>query len=209
MNFYQRNLPHWQPEHAEFFITFRLANSLPKEAISKIKRIKNSHHKNTDKELTGETSHKINQKIFQKYEELLEKGTTGPHWLEKPAIANLICKSIKFRNNKYYDLYAYCIMPNHVHLVFKLLKYNGDIDYPVTKILQSLKRYTAKKANKLLNRKGQFWQHESFDRVIRDQKELESTILYVINNPVKAGLVENWRHWSYSYCKPAFLKNPD
>lgn len=95
-------------------------------------------------------------------------------------------------------------MPNHVHLVFKHIKAVGQTDYPVTKILSSLKRYTARQANKVLNRKGQFWQHESFDRVIRNREELESIIRYVLNNPVKANLVKEWQDWQHSFCKPEF-----
>lgn len=59
-----------------------------------------------------------------------------------------------------------------------------------------------------LNQKSSYliknWQHESFDRVIRDAEELESTIRYVLNNPVKAGLVDEWQDWPFSYCKSKF-----
>lgn len=203
MNFYKRNLPHWQPPEAEYFITFRLAGSLPKEAITKIKAIEKQLRKKSNQEVDCLTT-KINRKIFEKYEELLENGRYGPLWLKKPDVAKLVCEAIEYRDETQYDLYSYCVMPNHVHLVFKLLRNKEETDYPVTKILQSLKRFTAKKANKILNRTGQFWQHESFDRVIRDAEELESTIRYVLNNPVKAGLVENWQNWSFSYCKSEF-----
>nr|WP_255233344.1 transposase [Aliifodinibius salipaludis] len=111
---------------------------------------------------------------------------------------------MEYRDSKKYDLYAYCIMPNHVHLVFKLLKTEDEIDNPVTEILRSLKRFTAREAKKALGREGQFWQHESFDRVIRDKGELESTIRYVLQNPVKANLVDTWTDWPYSFCKSEF-----
>lgn len=200
MNFYRRNLPHWQPPEAEYFVTFRLADSLPKEAVNKLKNLK-KQLKESDKELKAS---KIERSIFQKYEKLLENDEHGPVWLQKKAIAQLVAESIEYRNEQLFDLYAYCIMPNHVHLVFKHIKPTFNTKYPIIKILASLKRYTARKANQELNREGQFWQHESFDRVIRNQEELESTIRYVLNNPVKANLVEEWQDWQHSFYKPEF-----
>lgn len=85
-----------------------------------------------------------------------------------------------------------------------IVESSGDKTPALTKTLKSLKSFTALKANKILNRKGSFWQAESFDRVIRNADELESTIKYVLNNPVKANLIKQWQNWTYSYCKPEF-----
>lgn len=82
---------------------------------------------------------------------------------------------------------------------------NEVSDYIVTKILQDLKKFTAVKCNKLLNRSGAFWQHESYDHVVRDEKELRRIVEYVLNNPVKAGLCEKWEDWKYSYCNFKYL----
>lgn len=213
MDFYSRNLPHWQPNNAEFFVTFRLANSLPKPAVDRIKsdweilkqEIQNyseSENKEPDNLIELRKKQKL---LFKKYEKRLDKAETGPTWLSNPEVANLVCQAIHYRDNDEYDLYAFCVMPNHVHMVFQMLRENKEERAPaVTKMLQSLKWFTAYKANEILNREGQFWQHESFDRYIRDQEELESTIKYVLNNPVKAGLIEDWQEWPYSYHKPEF-----
>ena len=69
----------------------------------------------------------------------------------------------------------------------------------MTDILRLIKGSTAREANKILNRRGAFWQHESYDRVVRDEKELNRIIWYTINNPVKAGLVKNAEDWKWSY----------
>ena len=69
----------------------------------------------------------------------------------------------------------------------------------MTDILRLIKGATARKANKILNRTGSFWQHESYDRVVRNEKELNRIIWYTINNPVKAGLVKNAEDWKWSY----------
>ncbi len=206
MVFYKRHLPHWQPEEAELFITFRLADSLPVEAIKRLKYYRKQLQKEAKKNLHS----KIESKLFQKYEAFLDQAESGPLWLKEEKVAQIVQKSLHFYDNKDYDLYAYCIMPNHVHVVFKMLDIERDQDkhtYSVTKILHSIKSYTALECNKILNRKGPFWQSESYDRVIRDSDELENTIAYTLNNPVKAGLVKHWRDWPYTYCKPEFLES--
>ncbi len=71
--------------------------------------------------------------------------------------------------------------------------------------MQSIKRISARKANSKLERSGKFWQDESFDRLIRDDKELFNTIKYVLMNPVNAGLVDDWEKWGCTYCHPNYL----
>jgi REP element-mobilizing transposase RayT len=119
-------------------------------------------------------------------------------------------------------------MPNHVHVVFApflteaqaresagkaLLRRRSGLlpttqtdslrnlgeDSVLAVIMQSLKGYTARKCNAALGKSGGFWQHETFDHVIRDQAEWERTVNYVLNNPVKAGLVKRWQDWKWSY----------
>jgi len=75
------------------------------------------------------------------------------------------------------------------------------LPYSVSKIMHSLKRYTGRQANLILGREGQFWQDESYDHVVRDEKEYERIVWYILNNPGKAGLVDSWEKWEWSYCK--------
>ncbi len=157
----------------------------------------------------------IQRKIFAKYEKALHTGNEGPIWLKNPAVAEVVKDAIHYRDSKEYNLLAYCIMSNHIHLVFQHIDempQKGSTvstrnDFPITKIMQELKRYTAKKSNKILEREGAFWQPESYDRVIRDQNELGKTISYTLNNPVKAGLASHWQEWPYNYCKPEFISH--
>jgi REP element-mobilizing transposase RayT len=91
-------------------------------------------------------------------------------------------------------------MPNHVHIVFTpIVSRTGCSTYIVTDILKSLKWYTALRCNKLLKHSGAFWQHESYDHVVQDEKELRRIVEYILNNPVKAGLCEKWEDWQWSY----------
>lgn len=199
--FYQRHLPHWQPENAEYFITFRLTGSLPKQAIEKLQSYRNQIQEGK------EINDQITRKIIEKYERLLDKAETGPTWLRQKDVAEIVQRALHYYDKQRYDLYSYSIMPNHVHLVFRHLTQKGKTEYkyPITSILQSIKSYTALQCNKILERKGTFWQAESFDRVIRDQDELENIIGYVLNNPVKANFVYHWQDWPYSYCTTKFL----
>jgi len=210
MNYYKRKLPHWQPEGAEYFITMRLHGSLPQTAIGKLRTLRKQLNKKSSVNVNANKTEKleryIQRKIFKKYEDQLDNAAAGPTWLRKKEVANLIEESIHYRNGKFYDLYAYCIMPNHLHIAYKHLIQKEGKKNPVTDIMRNFKRYTARECNRLLNRTGSFWQAESYDRVIRDWEELEKTIIYILNNPVKTGLVKSWENWPYSYCKPEFLR---
>lgn len=142
------------------------------------------------------------------YDKALEKSVADVHWMARPQIADLVAETIRYRDGKDYDLATYCILPNHVHLVFGIGKHEmfgpvGQIanlsNKELSKIMQSLKRYTATRANEILRRSGEFWQDESYDHVIRNEAELEKIVKYVAYNPVKAGLVKNWRDWKWTY----------
>ncbi|MGO9482427.1 MAG: transposase [Candidatus Kryptoniota bacterium] len=213
--YYRRHLPHWQPPDATYHVTFRLDGSLPKHAIEELRDEREemqkqagtlNEHRERDRKLSG-----IQRAIFEKYEALLDGNSTGPHWLKDQAIAEVVREAIHHRDQVVYDLLSYTIMPNHVHIIFTICKDRQDSvptnrPYVLTQILESLKKHTALECNKILHRTGAFWQHESYDHVIRNAKELEQTIWYVINNPVKAGFAKSWEEWPWSYLKPGLME---
>ena len=206
--YYKRNLPHYQPPDATFFITFRLAGTLPIEIIQqlraereeKIKRIKSD---STIEQPEAEI-YKIHKRFFGKFDHLLDQKNYGPTWLICNDIAQLIADAIHHRDGTEYRLITFCIMPNHVHMVVDNVRQRqikGRHGLSLT--LQALKRYTGKAANRILNLQGkQFWHRESYDHVVRGQSELSRIIRYVINNPVKAGLVTDWVDWKWTYLAP-------
>lgn len=73
--------------------------------------------------------------------------------------------------------------------------------------MHSLKRNTAKRANQLLKRKGAFWEHESFDHYIRNRAEWKRIVKYVLENPVKAGIVTSWEEWPLNYLKDPLARS--
>ena len=210
--FYRRHLPHWQPQDAAFFVTFRLKNSLPYEIIEALREERERARVALHNVLESERDQQNaldEQHYFEMWEDYLNKAEFGPRWMSQPEIADVVKEALQYRDGKVFDLHAYCIMPNHVHVVFEPLStsdwhsnaresgYQPDLP----KIMQSLKRHTARQANKILSREGAFWQDESYDRVIRDNDEYSRTVNYVLENPVKAGLVSRWEDWNWAYCK--------
>ncbi len=200
--YYRRHLPHFQPQEAIYHVIFRLAGSLPKNIFQDLKE---ENHR-----LKGEHKKRKDRLYNDKFDTWLNRLNSGELWLRKKEIAELVEKAIKFRDGKEYDLLAYCIMPNHVHIVFELpecARRDSIPTYRVTKIIGSLKKFTAIRANRILKRSGPFWQHESYDHVINDANELENTIWYVLYNPVNAGLATEWDKWNWLYCKKEYLSH--
>jgi putative transposase len=203
--FYRRNLPHYQPPGATLFMTFRLAGSMPKEVLDRL--IEEAER--IDKELAGitdkyEQTRRADfeqQRLFEKWDKALDTPTAGPMWLKEHRIATLVAESLHYRDKEVYDLDAYCIMSNHVHVVCKPLEISDGGFQPISKIMHSLKRHSARQANLILEREGEFWQHENYDHAVRSEAELSRIIQYVVNNPVQAGLAEKPKDWKWTYSK--------
>ena len=91
-----------------------------------------------------------------------------------------------------FDLHAWVVMPNHVHLLISPVA-------PLPRITGSLKRRSARVANQILERtRLPFWQPESFDHWVRNRDEQEALVTYIESNPVKAGLVRSPQEWPWS-----------
>jgi putative transposase len=201
---YRRHLPHIQPKGGLFFITWTLKGSIPKSKLLTIKKEYESLINKVDK--TDEEIKKIKILARKNYinniDKMLSENYTGPHYMKDERIAKIVTESLHFWDNKSIELYCYCIMSNHVHSVFRLLEGSEtDFEKRLDEIMHSIKRFSAREANKILNRQGQFWEEESFDYLIRNQQELERIIEYILNNPVKAGLCKNWNDWKWSYSR--------
>ena len=224
--FYLRNLPHIQPPGATFFVTFHLAGSLPRAVLQqwnaekcqleteKSRPLKSqdvSHFEAAeDIRFEEEQRHREwKRQWFRKFEKTLDNAQSGPLWLKDKGIAKEVAESLHYRDGKVYRLDAYCIMANHVHVVFAPLAIQpsgapqtNSLGYnTLASIMQSLKGYTVWKANRLLGRSGAFWHHESYDHSVRNPSEWQRIVTYILNNPVKAGLIKDWKRWRWSYCR--------
>lgn len=112
---------------------------------------------------------------------------------------DVVINSIKFHSNRKCHLHACVIMPDHIHLIIQPLEKTGGALYSIAEILHSIKSYSANQINRLLNRRGNVWLHESFDRIIRDEDELAEKMRYIVNNPLKSALVENPEDYKWLY----------
>jgi len=212
--FYLQNLPHVLSVGAAFFITFRLHNSLPKSVIddltfeyeNKIKEISLSRSwLDPDAEIYRQ------QKIFfKKYDSALDKIYGGINYLKNPKVAKIVAEKIHEYDNQLYELICFCIMPNHVHILLdtsiqlegkELNNLSKENYVQLGRILKLIKGGSAFEVNKLLNRNGRFWQNESYDHYVRGGSEMARIVKYIVMNPVKAKLVNDWEEYVFTYCK--------
>ncbi len=210
-DFYRRNLPHWIPEGAMYFVTFRLANSLPLRVLQELQARRESEQAAIRARSSGQRAEwelcNLEKKYFGWFDSWLDRCVKeSPRWLAEEPVARIVAQEIHALDNQRYRLLAYCIMPNHVHLAIDTAGYavtlshrGATASYPLTDTLKLLKGRTARLCNLALGRRGPFWHHESYDHVIRDFQECERIVRYILNNPVRAGLVENWEDWKYSF----------
>ncbi len=210
--FYRRNLPHYQPQNAVLFMTVRLYGSIPKAVLQILKEAREVEENRLKKlGLTKEELEKALKKerdlYFGKFDDLLDNTKEGPHWLKNNEIAQTWANALKYFDGERYTVICSTIMSNHIHFIFYKL------DRALSKVMKTMKGFSGYEANKLLmdespnRKKGEsFWQDESFDRSIRNRTELAIKINYTLNNPVKIGLVKDWKDWKWSYIHPDFIK---
>lgn len=144
-------------------------------------------------------------KRFEWFDEQLDKINDLKISLVYPDIAQIIQRTLTHFNGLRYDLYAYCIMPNHIHVIIQQLPVDDGEPFPLSKITQSWKRHSSTQIKKLVNYSEPVWQTESYDHVIRNEQELTHYMEYLLENPVKAQLVKDPGKWKYTWINPKFL----
>jgi S-adenosylmethionine decarboxylase proenzyme len=182
-------LPHWEKEEGIYFVTFRLADSLPQHVLAQLEHERYQAEQilaGLDRESSASEKQKLDWLFSEKVNEYLDKNF-GACLLRKPEAAQIVADSIRHFDGQRYHLYAWCVMPNHVHVVFKALNRNK-----LDEILHSWKSFTSNEVNKAIGRNGELWQREYFDHLIRSEAELRRVVNYVEANPVKARLGK-WR----------------
>ncbi len=186
-------LPHWELEGAVYFITYRLADSLPKSVLDHIeyeKIMKINKLISSGKKISPAQKKRIMNLFSKSIDDNLDSGL-GSCVLKYPKAAAIVQENLHHFDGKKYRLFAWCIMPNHVHVVIRPL-----VNHGLCEILYSWKSFTSKSINKMLERDGRLWQPERYDRIIRGENEFWRVIDYVMKNPAKAGLPEwKWTWW--------------
>jgi putative transposase len=172
---YRRRLPHVWMTARPVFLTWRLHGSLPPH-----------------RPFPGGAM--PSGQVFAAVDRLLDEARTGPFYLRQPAVADMVVEAIWYNAEvlAHYDLYAFVVMPNHVHLLV-------TARVPLPKLTKSLKGITAKRANAILALTGRpFWQDESYDHVVRNEGEFQRIPSYILHNPVRAGLVSGAQQYRWS-----------
>ncbi len=168
-------LPHRDEPGLAQFVTFRLADSFPEALRSEWEHLWTIED--------GKQRH-------AELEAYLDRGRGECH-LRQPEIAKLVEDALQFFHGQHYDLRAWVLMPNHVHVLFR------EDATPMAVILESWKKHTAQKVNRLLGRRGKFWQADYWDTFMRDCEQELRTRQYIESNPVKAGLVVDPMAWPW------------
>jgi putative transposase len=164
-------LPHFDSPETVQFVTFRLADSLPK-AVAEALRHREDEVPRIDRDL--------------------DVGL-GACWLRRPEIAAIVEDALLHFDGERYRMLAWCLMPNHVHVVIEMID-----GHALSDVVRSWKSFTARRINAKLGLTGQFWHADYFDRFMRNDRHLEQTIEYVEQSPVKARLVDDAMQWAWS-----------
>ncbi len=170
-------LPHYDKPGLVQAVTFRLADSLPKEKHAEWEHLLQI----TD---DGERIRQI--------EAYLDRGA-GSCLLRQPDCAEIVQNALLHFDAERYRLIAWCVMPNHVHVVFETFA-----GHPIGKVIHSWKTFTAREINKRLSQSGQLWQDDFFDTFMRDDNHQAAEVLYIERNPVNVGLVPKTTDWPWS-----------
>ena len=169
-------LPHRDEPNLTQMVTFELFDAFPSALRS-------------EWEVLLSIENRIEQR--KQLESYLDRGR-GECLLRRPELAGLVEGALRFHHGKHYELRAWVVMANHVHVMFKV---GGT---PMSKIVADWKEYTAREANKVLARRGHFWARDYWDTYMRDAAHELRARNYIENNPVKALLVRSARDWPWS-----------
>ena len=177
LGWHQRGyLPHYDAPGVTQMLTLRLVDSLPASRRGECEHL-----------LTLEPDRERRKRL----ESYLDRGL-GECWLRQPAIAALAENALRFFDGQRYALGAWVIMPNHLHLLLDVW------ETPLSELVKSWKDFVAREGNKLLGRRGTFWEREYLDTLIADEEHRQTAVRYIESNPVKAGLARENKEWPWS-----------
>jgi REP element-mobilizing transposase RayT len=191
---YRRHLPHQIPENTPIFVTWNLKGSLPAEVRQQIHQERERLRRLESRPGESRSDRKIREEklLFAMTDRFLDSLAAGPMDLKDPRAAAIVEEALVAGVPARYDLFAWCVMGNHVHAVLKPF-----VEWSA--VMQRLKGSTAFRINGLNKQRGRiFWQDESYDHWPRGEEELLRIIEYVEQNPVAAGLCARAADWRWS-----------
>jgi len=178
----RRRLPHWRQTDVTYFVTFRLADSVPQSLLRKWRDERAIWMRLHPHPWIPDDEHEYTQRFTNRMQEWLDAGMGACQMRRLDVPAQIELCLLNF-DGKRYDIDAFVLMPNDVHLLIK-----PAAGHDLATLLQAIKGVSASRSNQLLGRKSRFWMDESYDHIVRDATELAAFRNYVAANPVKAGL---------------------
>lgn len=197
--FQRRRLPHLYSSFGVLFVTIRNSDEIPKKLLQNYYTHANLMYKADEQaEDPKESSYKTGKILMAEFDDMLHKVDTKLNFIKNPEVAQALADTIHELSETHYHLYAYTIMPNHVHLLIKPKEVDGKL-IELSEILRFIKGRSARKINLILGRKGAVWQREYYDHLVRNMREFDNIVGYILENPVKAGLMDYDEKWKWGW----------
>jgi REP element-mobilizing transposase RayT len=192
-SFRRGKLPHWEIKGGRYFVTVRLADSLPRDVVARLQEI---HHSLSAVKSASTQFTALHREYFQTMEKYLDAGT-GACLLRDSIAATIVRDELIALDDWSVAVPHYSIMPNHWHA---LLVPAPDCTHSLDEIIKRLKGRTGRRirAATKTSGTGPMWQRERFDRWMRDDAEWEKTVTYIRNNPINAGLAARWEEHAWT-----------
>lgn len=178
----ENRLPHWQQKGAVYFVTFRLADAVPRRLLAQWEDDRNAWLRVHPEPWSNEVECEYHQRFSGAIERWLDAGH-GACLLRRRECAEIVAETLRHFEGERVIMISSVVMPNHVHAIFI-----QNPEWALEKVMQSWKRFTAREINKLLERSGLLWQRDYFDRLVRDEKHFANCVRYIRRNPEKANL---------------------
>jgi len=183
---HEHHLPHWQQGDVFYFVTYRLADAVPTGKLAEWQEEKNAWLRYHPEPWDAKTEAEYHRLFSARIDEWLDAGH-GSCILRRPALASIVADAFHHFDGQRYDLDSFVVMPNHVHVLFRLR--TGEA---LEKVVHSWKSFTAKAVNKAAGLAGTLWQEDYWDRVIRNERHLDAVRCYIARNP-KGGAGVLWQ----------------
>ena len=178
----RRRLPHWRQSGVSYFVTFRLADSVPQPLLRQWRHERGIWLRLHPQPWRADEEREYEARFVGRIQEWLDSGIGACH-LRRPEVRTEVEGCLMQFDGNRYHIDAFVLMPNHVHAVLK-----PTAGYDLSTILQGIKGVSAKRCDKLLRYTSAFWMDESYDHIVRNAKELRAFRDYIAGNPTKAGL---------------------
>ena len=189
LRFTRRNLPHWLVADASFFVTLRLAGTLPKELVEEM-RMERAIVKSSE-----DARCELARRQFARIEGLLDESAANRMDLANPDVARFCLVNLDWLRARGWRIFAATVLGNHAHM---LLRSENGRSRELLTDMDQYKGFTGRVANRVLGRQGRFWARDQFDHWLRDAAKFDGVVRYIAQNPVKAGLVKDWRAWPWT-----------